>query len=141
MNTFLKNTLFPGHYPDYVSVAILVLRLTVGTFMFTHGLGKFWMFFSNEPIMFADPIGLGFTATLVLAVFAEMICSVLLILGVATRWSAVPLLVTMLIAGLVVHAADPFMVKELAFLYSSLYVVLILLGSGKYSLDYLFFRK
>lgn len=141
MNTFLKNTLLPGIYPDYVSVAILVLRLTVGTFMFTHGLGKFWMFFSNEPIMFADPIGLGFTATLVLAVFAEMICSVLLILGVATRWSAVPLLVTMLIAGLVVHAADPFMVKELAFLYSSLYVVLILLGSGKYSLDYLFFRK
>lgn len=141
MNTFLKNTLLPGIYPDYVSAAILVLRLTVGTFMFTHGLGKFWMFFSNEPIMFADPIGLGFTATLVLAVFAEMICSVLLILGVATRWSAVPLLVTMLIAGLVVHAADPFMVKELAFLYSSLYVVLILLGSGKYSLDYLFFRK
>jgi hypothetical protein len=60
MNALVKNMLLPGKYPDLVSLAILILRLTVGTFMLTHGIGKLLMFFSEDPIIFADPIGLGF---------------------------------------------------------------------------------
>lgn len=141
MNTLVKNMLLPGKYPDLVSLAILILRLTVGTFMLTHGIGKLFMFFSEDPIIFADPIGLGFTASLVLAVFAEFLCSIFIIFGFATRFAAVPLLITMWVAAFIVHSADPFMIKELAFLYSFVYIALILSGSGRFSLDQLLFRK
>lgn len=141
MKTNLKNIFNPGTQETHTSVALLVLRVAVGSFMLTHGIGKMLMLFSDQPIAFPDPIGLGFTVSLTLAFFAEAVCSVLLILGIATRASTLPLLVTMFIAGFIIHAADPFMVKELALLYFTIYSVLLITGAGKYSLDYLIYRK
>lgn len=141
MKTLFKQVLYPGRYPDTVSLSLLILRLSVGTLMLTHGIGKFLMFFSDSPIIFADPIGLGFTASLILAVFAELFCSLLIIMGLGTRLAAIPLLITMWVAAFIVHAADPLMIKELALLYSFIYVVMVIAGPGKYSLDYLLFKK
>ncbi|MDO9040037.1 MAG: DoxX family protein, partial [Bacteroidota bacterium] len=71
-------------------MAILLLRITAGAFMLTHGIGKFSLLFGNEAIQFPDPIGVGATASLALAVFSEVLCSLFLILGIATRLSAIP---------------------------------------------------
>ncbi|MDP3452910.1 MAG: DoxX family protein [Bacteroidales bacterium] len=124
-----------------ISLSLLFLRIIVGVFMLTHGYGKFLMLMGDGPIQFADPIGIGVTASLILAVFAEFICSILLIFGVLTRLSAIPLLTTMLVAGLIVHARDAFNVKELALLYASIYLVIIIAGAGKYSVDNWLFKR
>lgn len=116
---------------------LLVTRLAIAGFMLAHGLPKLSGLIGPGPIQFGDPIGIGTTASLVLTVFAEVICSVLLILGLATRLATIPLIVTMLVAILVVHAADAFSVKELAFHYLLVYVFLLIAGSGKYSIDHL----
>lgn len=141
MKTLLKLIFDTGNYPNSLSVSLLFLRLIVGSFMLTHGFGKLLMLFGDDPIQFADPIGIGESASFVLAVFAEFLCSVFLILGFATRFSALSLLITMLVAALIVHAPDVFMRKELPLLYAAIYLVLMISGAGKYSIDQLLFKK
>ena len=137
----IKAIFDPGNYPQKVNLAILLLRLAIGIFMLTHGMGKLFKLMGEEPITFADPIGLGATASLILAVFAEVFCSVLLMVGLATRLAAVPLIITMFVAGFLVHAGDAFRVKEMAFLYLIVYIAILLIGAGKWSIDALIFRR
>ncbi len=141
MKTLLKLSFDTGKYPNNVSVSLLFLRIIVGTFMLTHGFVKLLMLFGDDPIQFADPIGIGVTASFVLTVFAEFLCSVFLIFGFATRFSALSILITMLVAALIVHAPDAFMRKELPLLYAAIYLVLIITGAGKYSVDQLISKK
>ena len=132
----LINKLFNvGNYPENISISLLFLRVVAGVFMITHGYGKLLMLFGDGPVKFADPLGIGITASLILTVLAEFLCSIFLIFGVATRLSAIPLLITMLVAALVIHAPDAFARKELALLYSAIYAFIAVAGPGKYSAD------
>lgn len=108
--------------------------------MLTHGYPKLQRLFAGE-MQFGDPLGLGPEVSLVLAVFAEFFCSILVMLGFGTRLAVVPLIVTMAVAAFMVHGADPFGRKEMALLYLVGYVVLLLTGSGKISVDRLISRK
>lgn len=118
------------------SVALFVLRLAAGVFMLTHG----WQKLSNFEMLsavFPDPIGWGSGLSLGMIVFAEFFCSILLILGLFTRLSTIPLIIGMGVAAFVIHGADPFAAKELSLLYLFMYVVLLIAGAGKISVDYL----
>ncbi|HSB92287.1 MAG TPA: DoxX family protein [Flavitalea sp.] len=121
--------------------ALLAARLGIAGLMLTHGIPKLFMLFSGEPIQFPAIMGLSATASLGLAVFAEVFCSLLILTGFATRLAVIPLIITMLTAVTVIHAADPIAVKEPALLYTLSYVVLLIAGSGKFSLDSLLFSK
>lgn len=99
--------------------------------MLSHGLPKL-MGFSEKISTFSDPLGLGPAASLILAIFSEVICSIFLILGLKTRLAAVPLLMTMLVAFFIVHGMDPWGRKELAAMYGLSYLTLILGGGGAY---------
>lgn len=122
-------------------IGIFLLRLGVGGLMLTHGMPKLFRLFGDEPISFGDPIGIGVEASLMLTVFAEVICSILIIVGLATKLAAIPLLLTMLVAYFIVHGDDPFQRKELALFFMIVYVVLLFTGSGKYSLDHYFLKR
>ncbi len=137
----IKNILNPGNYSTTINLALVLLRMTSGVFMLTHGTGKLMKFFGDEPLKFADPIGIGVTASLSLAVFAEVFCSVFLIVGLATRFAAIPLLITMLVAAIIVHANDGFGKQELPLMYCSMYLAIALCGAGKYSIDNWIYHK
>ncbi|HKH59396.1 MAG TPA: DoxX family protein [Flavitalea sp.] len=121
-------------------IAILLLRVTVGALMLSHGIPKLISLFSGN-IQFPAIFGLSADLSLSLAVFAEVICSFLLIFGIGTRLAAIPLIITMLVAVFYVHADDPFARQEPGILYLLPYVILFITGSGKYSIDYLLQRK
>lgn len=124
-----------------IDIGLLLLRLGVGSFMlFGHGWGKLASF-SEKADTWADPIGLGPTLSLTLAIFAEFFCSLAIILGLATRAAAVPLLITMLVAALVVHADDPWSKKEFALLYGWAFVTMIVAGAGRLSVDSIISKK
>ncbi len=137
----IKKMFNPGSYTKNIDVSLLILRIAGGTLILTHGIGKITPLFGSDPIQFPNPIGLGATTSLALAVFAEVVCAALLILGLATRFAAIPLLITMLVAVLVVHVADPFARQELPLLYASIYLVILIAGAGKFSIDNMVFNK
>ena len=127
MKSVLKKIFYVGDSSLMVSVGLLVLRVIVGGFMMTHGIGKLKMLMAGGEIQFLDPIGIGMQLSLTLAVLAEFFASILIILGLGTRLAAFPLLFTMFVAGIIVHAADPFGVKEMALLYGSIYFLTLTL--------------
>ncbi len=136
------NTIFySGNYSKKVNIALLLLRAVSGAFMLTHGIGKFSKLFGDGPIAFADPIGMGETASLVLTVFAEVVCAVLLIIGFLARLAAIPLLITMLVAAFVIHAEDGFGKQELPLIYAAIYFAIAITGAGKISMDHWIFVK
>lgn len=116
-------------------LGLLILRLTAGGLMLVHGLPKLMKLFAGGTIQFPDPLGVGATASLGLAVFSEVVCAIFLILGLKTKWAAVPLAITMFVAGFLVHASDPFKIKEKAILYMLIYISLFFTGAGKFSVD------
>ena len=121
-------------------ITILLLRLTVGALMLTHGIPKL-LSLSSGNIQFPEMFGLSAELSLSLAVFAEVFCSFFLIFGIGTRLVTIPLIITMIVAVFYVHANDPFARQEVGLLYLLPYVILFISGSGKYSVDYLLQRK
>jgi len=129
----MKKTLFSKR-PIAMNLSILVLRLVFGISMITHGWPKFQKAISGN-FKFGDPIGLGPEISLILAVFAEFICSILVIIGLGTRMATIPLMTTMSVAFFIVHGDDGFGSKEKSLLFLGAFLVLFLSGPGKYSID------
>ena len=125
---------FVPRNPDF---ALLVLRVWLGlSMLILHGWGKL-AGFSTIAGGFPDPLGVGSTTSLALAVFSEVLCSALLVLGLFTRLSAAVLAITMGTAFFLVHQATLSGANsgELAFVYLAGYVVLLIAGGGRYALD------
>lgn len=117
---------------------LFILRMFLGGAMFFgHGVGKWQRLFSDAEIQFSDPFGIGAVPSLIMAVFAEVICSLLVMFGLLTRWALVPLVITMLVAIFYEHISDDFRIMEKAILYGAGFVTLFFTGPGRYSLDYL----
>lgn len=137
----MKRTLFlTGIHSGITHFSLLLLRLAAGGFMLTHGWPKLQRLLAGD-MKFGDPLGLGPEVSLVLVVFSEFVCSILIMLGLGTRLASVPLIVTMAVAAFIAHADDPFQRKELALFYLVVFVVLLLSGSGKYSVDHFLQKK
>lgn len=116
-------------------LGLLLLRVCAGaTMLGAHGWKKLSRF-AELSETFPDPLGVGSTTSLALAVFAEVGCSALIVLGLFTRLAAIPSAFTMVVAAFVIHADDPWNKKELALAYLVVFVTLALTGAGRFSLD------
>ena len=122
----------PSRTTDLV---LLLLRLCFGGLMLVnHGWGKAAKLLAGE-YGFPDPLGIGSAASLTLATFAEVVCAFLVMIGLFTRLSVIPLIVTMLVAVFIQHWGDPFTKMESGLLYLIPYICLLLKGPGSYSVD------
>jgi putative oxidoreductase len=125
----------PALGPD---LGLLVLRLGAGALMVSgHGLPKL-AGFAEKSATFSDPLGVSPAVSLGLAVFAEFFCALAVSLGLYARLASIPLVFTMGVAALVVHADDPFKVKEKALLFLVMYLAVLVAGPGKYALSRVF---
>lgn len=136
----MKRLLQTGTSEEYLNILILFVRIAVAAMMLTHGWPKLLKLLEGGDITFGDPIGLGPVFTLVLAVGAEFFCSIFIAIGLGTRLASIPLIITMFVAAFISHGPDPFRQKEMALLYLVLYGILLVVGSRKYSIDYLLTR-
>ena len=109
--------LFPSK-PDgtAMSLLILALRILFGILLMSHGVQK-WANYDVMSGSFPDP-------------------SMAFIFGFLYRLAMLPMIFTMCIAFFVVHGSDPFAVKELAFIYLVVFILLYIAGPGKFSLDH-----
>lgn len=120
--------------PKLLSTGLLLLRLCLGGLMIAnHG----WMKIINYESLktqFFNFLGLGSEISLILAIIAEILCSILLIFGLYTRIALLPLLITMLVAT-GVHGWQVFGEAELSFIYFIGFVFLFIIGPGDKSID------
>jgi putative oxidoreductase len=123
--------------PKSTDLALLLLRVALGTQMIVaHGWGKLAKFSEMAPT-FPDPLHVGHTTSLVLATLGEALCTALLVLGLFTRPAAMGAVVTMGVAFLLVHGGK-FVGEgngELSFVYLVGFLTIFLAGPGRFSLD------
>lgn len=130
----MKRLLSIQYSDGMFNFSMLILRLAFGGLMLlNHGMDKL-MHFAAYETKFYSFMGMGTRASLVLAIFAEVFCSLFVVLGLFTRFAVIPLIVTMLIAIFAVHAGQ-FAKAEMAVLYCSVFFVLLFCGPGKVSVD------
>jgi putative oxidoreductase len=123
--------------PSSTDTALLLLRLWIGGSMLVlHGWGKL-INFKEYSRTFANPLGIGPLPSVSLAVFGEVVCSVLLILGLFTRFAALGGAITMGVAFFIVHkmAFKGPASGELAFIYLAAYLTILVAGSGRYAIE------
>jgi len=124
--------------PISMQVGLLVLRVWLGlTMLLVHGLDKLQNF-SGTVQTFQENMGI--PAPLgAAAIFAESICAALLVVGLATRWAALFLSITMAVAFFKAHGAslatDGGASGEMAFIYLAGFLTLFLAGAGRFSAD------
>ncbi len=126
------------------SFGLLVLRVSLGLMMMLgHGLPKLQNYESLRE-KFKAPGSLDAFLSgpiaLLLTIGAEVGAAGLIIVGLATRPAAFIFAFTMVIAAFDVHAADPFATKELALMYLTGGVVILLSGAGTISLDAVIYK-
>jgi len=133
----IKKFFAPGKNSASANLALLVLRIWIGVQMLlVHGMDKL-VNFKTEGHDFPDPLGVGHVTSLALAVFAEVVCSALIVLGLLTRFAALVLVINMAVAFVSVHklALSGAHSGELAFLYLLAYILLFMAGPGRVSMD------
>ncbi len=128
------------NYSTPLNIALLLVRISVGIMMLTHGGPKFMRLLDGN-LKFGDPIGMGSELSFILLVFAEFFCSIFILIGLGSRLASIPLLFTVLVILLVAKGADPVFDHVNILAYIATYILLFFTGSGKYSLDYKLFHK
>jgi putative oxidoreductase len=120
-------------------LGLLLLRVCAGAVLFLrHG----WEKPTNFDMMaahFPDPVHIGPHASLLFALASDAICSVLVAVGLATRWASLVVLINIGVAWAFVHhflffgrAADH---GEICALYLAIYLALLVAGPGRFSVD------
>ncbi len=124
-------------WPDTTQLGLLVLRLGVGALMFVHGKEKLSMLLDGQGSQWLDPLGIGATLSLFLAMFAELFCSILLMAGFLTRLAALVLIINFSVIVFVFDPRTPWNASyELGVVYLVAYAALFLTGAGKISVDH-----
>ena len=125
---------------NLTDLGLLILRVSFGILMLTHGIPKLSKLFVS-PITFPDPLGFGSGLSLVLALIGELIAPIFIMIGFKTKIAAIPATITMFVAAFIVHFGDPIETKEKALLFFFAFLVILLSGAGKFSVDGYFDSK
>jgi len=117
------------------NIAMLLLRVSFGAvLMVKHGFAKVMNFATLEHT-FYNFLGLGPKFSLILILFAEIFCSLLIVLGLFTRWACIPIIIAMMIVIFGNDAGKDLLDSELALFYLTAFAALLFCGPGKISVD------
>lgn len=118
---------------------VAVLRVVVGIVFLVHGGQKLFIWGFGNVAGFLGQVGI--PAPMLAAVvvtLVELLGGLALLLGLFTRWAAIPLAIHMAVAILAVHLPAGFFLPngyEFALTLLAANVALVLLGSGEASVD------
>lgn len=132
---FMKRLLSIKYSDGAFNFSMLVLRVFFGVLLLSkHGYGKM-VKFEELHNRFYSFLGMGSTFSLILTIFAEVVCAAFIILGLFTRLAAIPLVIMMLVIIFGVNGGKPMSESELAILFLGAFITLLFCGPGKISVD------
>ncbi len=112
-------------------IGLLFLRVSGGLFLLcVHGLPKL-LDFTAQLQLIEDPFHLGAHLTLILAIFAEVLCPLLIVAGVLARLACLPILFVLLVALLVVHPQWSVAEGQFGWLLLILFTTVLIAGPGR----------
>jgi putative oxidoreductase len=112
-------------------LGLLFLRVSGGLFLlWVHGLPKL-LDFTGQLQLIEDPFHLGAHLTLILAIFAEVLCPLLIVAGLLARLACVPILFVLLVALLVVHPQWSVAEGQFGWLLLILFTTVLIAGPGR----------
>jgi putative oxidoreductase len=116
-------------------IGLLFLRVSGALFLLAvHGLPKL-LDFSAQLQLIEDPFHLGAHLTLSLAIFAEVLCPLLIIVGALVRLACLPILFVLLVALLIVHPQWSVAEGQFGWLLLILFTSLFIAGPGRLALN------
>lgn len=132
MDKFLRLSFLPMN----IDFGLLLLRIWLGVSLFyKHGIEKLFSF-TKMQAHFPNPLHIGVTPSLIYAMLSDGICSILIIIGLASRPAALVIVINLLVVFTFLHG---FSFKEghaeLVYAYLGGFLAILMTGPGKYSLD------
>ena len=113
---------------------MLVLRAAAGLLIAHHGYQKL-LKFNVLRHQFMNFMHLGSAVSLSLIIFAELVCGILLILGLFTRLACIPIIIGMSVVVFIASNAQIFAEGEKGMIYLAATVTILCCGPGKISVD------
>lgn len=118
----------------YADAALLFLRVSASLLvLIVHGLPKA-LHIREQIGAIEDPLHMGSAFTLAFAIFAEVVCPVLMIAGIFTRLAAVPILIVTVVALTLVHPDWSVGQGQFAWMLLILFGTVAIGGAGRYRL-------
>lgn len=130
----MKKLLSTKYSAGAFSGAMLLLRLALGILIMYHGYDKL-IHFADKKNSFTNFMGIGSTPSLALVVFAEFFCGLFVLIGLFTRFASIPLIITMCVIVFKINGGEFFDKFESPVLYLAGFIVLLLVGPGRASVD------
>lgn len=128
-------------YSPNNDLGLLVFRMFAAFALFkAHGLPKL-LNFQDTLHHIPDPIGLGTTFSAYFAIFTNVLCAVLVALGLFTRAAAFFIFTLTLSGLLLIHLNDSSKIQDVPLIYSILFGYIAYIGAGRYSLDFKIHRR
>jgi putative oxidoreductase len=116
-------------------LGLLFLRVSASLFLlWVHGLPKL-LNYSAQLQVIEDPFHLGANLTLMLAIFAEVLCPLLIIVGLLVRLACLPILSVLLVAMVVVHPQWSIEEGQFGWLLLILFTSIFIAGPGRLALN------
>lgn len=137
MFDFLHQLLYSDVGSGLNNWALLVFRVLLAVELFrVHGLRKFRPQPGEAPEVVPNPLGLPAALNQLVATFADTVVPALVVLGVGTRLAVLPTIGVTAIGYFVVHRHDSAAVRDVPYVYTICFLLLLILGPGTRSVDY-----
>ncbi|MEO6961114.1 MAG: DoxX family protein [Puia sp.] len=131
----MKKLLSTAYSDNAFNFAMLIQRVVTGLMLLiAHGLLKISNF-SEMSGTFFDPLHIGHRNSLLLCIFSEVFCSMLLVLGLFTRLAALVIVLELSILVFMYHRGQPIKNLDLGIMYLTSAFSVLLLGPGRVSVD------
>jgi putative oxidoreductase len=141
----MKNVLFSLMQSNVGStlnnIILLFFRVAVSVeLIVAHGLKKVGIGTTFAEVV-PNPLGFPDFFNQVFAISANLVMPLFIILGLMTRIAALPILAVTLTGYFILHFNDPLLVKDVPFIYSLCFLLILFLGAGNYSIDHYITRR
>jgi putative oxidoreductase len=144
----IKDILTMRFAPERTQVGLALLRVWTGAALFVrHGWEKQPAHWATFMAHFPDPIGIGSHPSFLIAFVSDFVCSILLVIGLGTRWAALFCTCNIFVAWALVHHFA-FAGKgpqsdhgEIVALYLGALLTIVIAGPGAACVDRVLARK